>query len=263
MIDHVRRIPAETLDHSAYHQDFAHHLSHLSGVVWKLERSQTFREVNDPSWRALMAGRWHHSLTLLEAERDLVRAQVRRNTDQRVTIRRIRIVEASLSPYLQWELNALRILAEEGFEVRALQAEHVAHLERAGQLPELVIIGDRVLYDVQYEADWTPCGARRIIDPSAIRSARSQIAHLFELGEPLLEFFDREVAPLPAPVPPSADSRPSWTLPRRSPPAADLAEDDFPSLTQMPAPPRDDLPPTTPAHRPRPLEPPPHPPRRR
>ncbi|MEV0665015.1 DUF6879 family protein [Actinomadura luteofluorescens] len=37
---------------------------------------------------------------------------------QGLKIRRVRVVERPLSPYVQWELHALRMLAEEGFELR-------------------------------------------------------------------------------------------------------------------------------------------------
>jgi hypothetical protein len=63
-----------------------------------------------------------------------------------------------------------------------------------------VVVGDRVLYEVQYESDWTPCGARRINDPNVIAAVASEIKDLYERGEPFLDFFARGVAPLPAPA---------------------------------------------------------------
>lgn len=172
----------------------------LKGEIWKLERSQLFREPNDPSWQAFISGDWQGALALLKADRASVRAEARRNKHAGRRIRRVRAVEQPLSPYIQWELHALRILAEEGFEPSILPAADIATLERDGQLPEVVIIGTRVLYEVQYLPDWTPSGARRIRKPQVIQEATADISGLYARGEPLLDFFEREVAPLPKPT---------------------------------------------------------------
>ncbi|GAA0212474.1 hypothetical protein GCM10009527_005570 [Actinomadura nitritigenes] len=200
MLDQIPTIPGDALDHAAYHRDFARQIEDLTGVVWKLERSQTFRELNDPSWQAFAAGDWQRSLRLLEKDREAVRGEARHNKRQGLSVRRVRVVEYPVSPYLQWELYALRMLAEEGFELSVLQADELSSLETRGQLPEVVVIGKRVLYEVQYLPDWTPCGARCIRAPHIVRTAASEIADLYSRGEPLLDFFEREVAPLPAPA---------------------------------------------------------------
>ncbi|WP_433151029.1 DUF6879 family protein [Actinomadura nitritigenes] len=200
MLDKIAALDADVLDHAAYHRDFARQTEDLTGVVWKLERSQFFRELNDPSWQVFAAGDWEHSLRLLEKDREAIRAEARDNRRQGLSIRRVRVVEYPVRPYLQWELYALRMLAEEGFEVSVLQAGELSSLETRGQLPEVVVIGKRVLYEVRYLPDWTPCGARRITKPHIIRTAAAEIADLHDKGEPLLDFFEREVAPLPAPA---------------------------------------------------------------
>ncbi|WP_067458064.1 DUF6879 family protein [Actinomadura macra] len=200
MLDRISALPGVTLDHAAYHEDFARQTKDLRGVIWKLERSQVFQELNDPSWQAFVDGDWRRSLDLLEEDRDAVRTEARHNRRQGLRIRRVRVVERPLTPYVQWELYALRMLAEEGFEVSVLHSDEVADLEIHDRLPELVVIGRRVLYEVQYSGDWTPCGARSIGDPQVIHTASSEISRLFDRGEPLLDFFGREVAPLPAPA---------------------------------------------------------------
>jgi hypothetical protein len=200
MLDRIRQVPGEILDHAAYHKDYAEQVEDLRGVIWKLERAQTFREPGDTSWEAFMDGDWDRALRLLEADRDAVRAEARDNARQGLRIQRVRIVEQPVTPYLQWELNALRMLAEEGFGLRTLPAEYVRTLERRGRLPEIVVLGRRVLYEVRYRDDWTPCGARRIEAPDVVQAAASEIARLYESGEPLLRFFEREIAPLPSPA---------------------------------------------------------------
>ena len=200
MLDRIREIPGDVLDHRSYHDDFARETANLRGRIWKLERSQTFKEIGDPSWDAFIAGDWGHALDLLDKDRDAVRADAERNSDQGLEIRRVRVVERPLSPYVQWELHALRMLAEEGLGVNVIEAARLSALEVRGRLPEVVVIDDRVLYEVRYEPDWTPCGARRIRAPEVIRSAAREIAELYHRGEPLLGFFDRELTALPAPA---------------------------------------------------------------
>jgi hypothetical protein len=200
MLDEIHRLSGDELDHAAYHSDFARQVEGLRGVIWKLERSQTFREVDDPSWEAFLSGDWQRSLDLLEQDRDAVRAEARHNKRQGLQIKRVRVVEYPLTPYLQWELYALRMLAEEGFELSVLPAADLASLETRRQLPEIVVIGRRVLYEVRYLPDWTPAGAKRLSGDYVISTAAAEISRLFQKGEFLLDFFEREVAPLPAPA---------------------------------------------------------------
>ncbi|MEU8342977.1 DUF6879 family protein [Spirillospora sp. NPDC048832] len=200
MLDEIHRLSGDELNHAAYHSDFARQVEGLRGVIWKLERSQTFREVDDPSWEAFRSGDWQRSLDLLERDREAVRTEARHNKRQGLQVKRVRVVEYPLAPYVQWELYALRMLAEEGFELCVLPAADLAALERRRQLPEVVIIGRQVLYEVRYLADWTPAGAKRVRAPHVIRTAAAEISLLFRKGEPLLDFFEREVAPLPAPA---------------------------------------------------------------
>lgn len=200
MLDRIGDVPGEFLDHAAYHARLALEMGRLRGVFWKLERSQVFREPNDTSWQAFMSGDWKSALDLLEKDREDVRAEARRNAAQGLEIRRVRVVEHPVGPYLQWELHALSLLACEGFGLSVLPAEQVAALEVRARLPEVVVVGDQVLYEVQYLPDWTPCGARRITAPDVIGAAASEIERLYERGEPFLSYFDREVLPLLTPA---------------------------------------------------------------
>lgn len=201
MLERLRGVSGDTLDHAAYHEDFTKESDGLSGVVWKLERAQTFRESGDAGWEAFGSGHWDRPLGILDAEREAIRADAQRNAERGLEIRRVRVVESPVSPYPQWEMHALRMLAEEGFGLRVLDASRVGELERVQQLPEIVVIGDRVLYEVRYDAQWTPIGARRIHDPDVIQEARREVADLYDAGEPLIEFFRREISPLPVPTP--------------------------------------------------------------
>ncbi|QVQ50016.1 hypothetical protein J4H86_13635 [Spiractinospora alimapuensis] len=202
MLERIPEMVGKRLDRSAYHEDFAAEFAQLTGVLWKLERGQTYQEHGDPSWEAFVAGDWERSLVLNEQERVGARAEASSLRERGVEIRRLRIVEKPVTPYVQWEMQYFRILAEEGFPLRVLEAGRVADRERFGPLPDLVLLGEHVLYHVVQESDGTPMEARHIDDPDGITAVRVAMASLFAEAEPVLEFFHREIAPLPAPTVP-------------------------------------------------------------
>jgi hypothetical protein len=61
------------------------------------------------------------------------------------------------------------------------------------------MLGTEVLYEVQYDSVGTLSGARRIGDRGVIERCRQEISGLYDQAEDLLAYFDREIAPLPAP----------------------------------------------------------------
>jgi hypothetical protein len=98
----------------------------------------------------------------------------------------VRIVERPVSAYLQWELHALKISDESGLLVRVLDASKISDLERDHPLPELVIVGHQVLFEVRYdEHHWAAQGARRIDDPGVMEQAAAEMARLWAMAEPL------------------------------------------------------------------------------
>ncbi|GAA3756631.1 DUF6879 family protein [Salinactinospora qingdaonensis] len=173
------------------------------GVFWKLERGQTFQEPGDASWEAFAAGDWDRALELNEADRSDAEAMAAKDRDVGIETRRIRVVEWPVSPYVQWEMQFLRLLAEAGQSLRVLTAPQVAHLERERPLPEIVILGGRIAYLVRYDAAGNACGAWRADDRDAIAQCCAELSELFAAGEPLLDFFQREIAPLPPPTVPA------------------------------------------------------------
>lgn len=200
MLERVRTLPGVPLDRKAYHEHMRVETERVNGPVWKLERSQFFAESpDDPAWAAFTAGDWDKSLEIFESERSGIEAEAGKFARQGSQLRRLRITESPVSAYLQWELQSLRIVNESGSPVRVLDAGSVRHLEADGPLPELVIVGHEVLYEVQYDSEWAACGARRITDREAIESAAEELAALWTAAEPLPSYFDREITPLPAP----------------------------------------------------------------
>ncbi|MDT0320849.1 DUF6879 family protein [Streptomyces millisiae] len=194
----------ERLSLDDYHQDFAERRNAVRGLdSWKLERRQHFLERNNPSWDAFRRGDWAESLRLIQETRpglvELAQDDRRRGS----VFRRVRVVARPLTPYVQWELNSLRVRAESGIPVRVVHVEDIGPLEAAGPLPELVSIGGHTLYSVQYTEEGLSDGAVRFTDPELVAGWTDLLRELYEAGEDLVAYVKREVAHLPAP--------PAWT----------------------------------------------------
>jgi hypothetical protein len=196
MFDAVRRAHGRPFDRAAYRVDAAglRASGEVSGDVWKLERSQTFYESGDPAWEAFLAGDWDRVLAMFEGERDDIRAEADTYRRQGLRLRRLRVVEKPLTPYLQWEMHSHRIFVECGFDIRVIGADRIRRFETRGPVPELMVYGGRVLYEVRYDDRWAPAGAKRVDDPDLARSAADTIAGLYAEAEPFADFFAREVA---------------------------------------------------------------------
>jgi hypothetical protein len=181
---------------SAYYADFEEHFQQAR-EFWKLERGQTFAEPGDPSWEAFDKGDWEQSMSLLEDRReDLVKYHQEVAGTGTLT-RRARIVALPLTPYLQWELNLLKVRDETGGPVRILDVSEVADLEDQGPLPEIYTMDSAVMYQAVYDDRGVLEYARKYIDDALVRRCWDFIAALYERGEPISSFFKREVAHLP------------------------------------------------------------------
>ncbi|MBB4930006.1 hypothetical protein F4561_000826 [Lipingzhangella halophila] len=200
IFDQIRAAEGIVLDRSTYHADSDREQEKLDdGVIWKLERAQFFNEVGDSAWDAFVAGDWARVMEIFESEREAIRKDVRDNAAQGLEFRRVRIVEDPPTPYLRWESQSHRIFVECGHAIRALDAAEVAPLETTAQLPELMVYGQRVLYQVRYDDQWTPIGAKRVNDASLVDGAATAIAELWERSEPFLDYFERAISGLSVP----------------------------------------------------------------
>lgn len=200
MLDRIRQIAGTRLDRKSYHDHMRVETAQMAGVAWKLERSQFFTEAaDDPAWQAFVSGDWLKSIAILESERPDIQAEAARYERQSTEFRRLRIVERPVSAYVQWELQSLKIFDECGMPIRVLDAGDIRDYERDRPVPELVIVGQQALFDVQYDDRWAACGARRIDDRDVMRQAAADLARLWDKAEPLAEYFSREIAPLPPP----------------------------------------------------------------
>jgi hypothetical protein len=70
MLDRIRTMPGSVLDQKTYHEQMGTETERLTGITWKLERSQFFTEDDDdPAWQAFLSGDWGRSLTVFESGR--------------------------------------------------------------------------------------------------------------------------------------------------------------------------------------------------
>lgn len=190
----------ERLVRDVYKRDFRHRRAAVQDHdSWKLERRQHFEEQGDAGRDALSRGDWYEALRLIDQERANYIASAQENEQRGSVLRRLRVVEQPLTPYLQWELYVLRQQAECGRDIRVIGAEMVAASECDGLLPEVVILGGRTLYQVLYTESGVPHGAIRYTDAEIVGSWESYIKELFRVGEDVVSYFAREVAHLPPP----------------------------------------------------------------
>lgn len=190
----------ERMDLSEYYADFQ---KRYLGTreFWKLERGQVFAEPGNASWEAFEAGDWGEALRLLEQGRDDLIAYYRERAARGTVSRRVRVVSLPLSGYLQWELHHLKIRDEVGGHSRILRDIDVAVLEDQGSLPEIYTMDDDGMYQAVYDQHGVLEYALRYTDAALVRRCRRFIADLYDRGEPIADFFAREVAHLPPPRP--------------------------------------------------------------
>jgi hypothetical protein len=158
MIDEIAGFPAEDLSVDQYFSDFWPYFQKLEGVFWKLECRQSFREPENPSWQALAKGDWAEALRIVDETADEIQAPILDAPD--FPMRRVRIVERPYTPYLQWELYFIRLRAQAGEQIQVLDADALGKGRDHRALPELVILGSSVMYEVLY--DYDRLSARRV-----------------------------------------------------------------------------------------------------
>ncbi|MER6128273.1 DUF6879 family protein [Streptomyces sp. NPDC001795] len=197
----------ERLPRDAYRRDFRVRdavLRHADS--WKLERRQHFEEQGSPSRDALRRGEWEKALRLLGERRDALRAAAQEDERKEHRFHRVRVIEKPLTPYVHWELYSHRQRAEYGERIRVVTAEQVASAERECPLPEIVVLGRSTLFQVLYQILYTETGAAagavRYTGHDLVSGWANYIRTLYEAGEDVRTYFEREVAHLPPPQPP-------------------------------------------------------------
>ncbi|GGS16601.1 hypothetical protein GCM10010269_64660 [Streptomyces humidus] len=199
MFDSFPRGTSERLDRPTYHADLGRLYTSGVGFLNKLERGQHFQERGFPSWEAFADGDWERALSLAEERREDYAQELRRAARLGVRHRRLRVVEFPITPYVQWELFVLRARVDVGDEIKILDAHDISNIERSRPVPEVVILGDVVMYEVMYDEDGNAAGAKRYTDRSLIRETNAGFDALYERGEGFHDFFDREIVHLDPP----------------------------------------------------------------
>jgi hypothetical protein len=190
----------ERLELADYYAEFDDNYARAT-EFWKLERGQVYAEPNSESWRAFDRGDWEESLCRLEELRAELTEARRADAARGMTPRRVRIVALPPSDYLHWELYFLKIRDEAGGPQHVLLVSEVAEFEDNGPLPDINLMNNGVMYQVIYDGNGVMDHAIRYADAALVQRCRDFIVGLFKRGEPLSEFFRREIAPLPPPCP--------------------------------------------------------------
>ncbi|MDX3064476.1 MULTISPECIES: DUF6879 family protein [Streptomyces] len=191
---------SDRLDRPTYHADLGRtYTGGGVGFLNKLERGQHFQERGFASWEAFAAGDWERALTLADERREEYAQEVRRASERGVAHRRLRVVEFPVTPYVQWELFVLRVRVDVGDAIKIVDARDISRIEKNRLVPEVVILGDVVMYEVVYDEDGNAAGANRYTDSSLIRDTNADFDALYERGEEFYDFFDREIVPLAPP----------------------------------------------------------------
>ncbi len=190
----------ERMELHAYYADFEQNFWAITDLgFWKLERQQCFKEPGYDSWEAFAKGDWEESLRILEAGRADMADYHRRIEEHGFVARRVRVVEEPITPYLQWELHALRVRDQCGGSVRIVAPDQVAGFEHDAPLPEIYTLGSAVMYEAVYDNDGVLESVRRFVDRDLIVRCQRFIQDLYEVGQPLESFFVSHVAVLPPP----------------------------------------------------------------
>lgn len=190
----------ERLDIDVYRREFRLYRGEiLDRDSWKFERRQHFEEQSSPGRDAFRQGDWEKAMSILAEKRESILRSVREDYENRTNFYRVRVVEEPISAYLQWELRSLRMQADCGKPIRVISAEAVSALESGRLLPEVVVLGAQTLYEVVYTDAGVPDSAVRFTNAELVNNWLEFIKELYDTGESVVSYVDRQVAYLPPP----------------------------------------------------------------
>lgn len=193
MLDMLAGASGERLLGDAYWADFEEHFWRVGPPgFWKLERLQEFLEPNDDSWVASSEGDWRKSFALLEQRRESLRQHYDRIRAHGFETWRIRVVERPLTDYMRWELRLLLLRDELGGHTRVLDSGKVKQFEAHGVLPELITLGDDVMYELLYDDNGLQQGGIRYSQRELVVRCREFIQGLYGDGEAIRDYITRE-----------------------------------------------------------------------
>jgi hypothetical protein len=94
---------------------------------------------------------------------------------------------------MRWELNLLRLRDELGGHTRIIDAAAVRRFEAALVLPELITLGDDVVYRLLYDENGLQEGADRYSGRDVVVECRKFIQALYADGEPIRQRYPSQV----------------------------------------------------------------------
>ncbi|MER7184907.1 DUF6879 family protein [Streptomyces hyaluromycini] len=193
MLDMLAGASGERLLGDAYLADFEEHFWKVGpSGFWKLERLQEFLEPLDDSWVASSQGDWRTSFALLEQRRESLSRHYDKIRAHGFETWRIRVVEPPLTDYMRWELRLLLLRDELGGYTRVIDSGRVEQFEAHGVLPELITLGDDVMYELLYDDNGLQQGGIRYSQRELIVRCREFIQRLYGEGEDIRGYFTRE-----------------------------------------------------------------------
>ncbi|GAB3724282.1 DUF6879 family protein [Nocardiopsis nanhaiensis] len=146
------------LDRATYLEQTAHlrTAAHTRGIAWQLDTLST-RPPHDQAWQAWCAGRYRTALNLLAGRRPTVQAQRMIRYEAGLTLRRLVVAPVAIGASTAFALEATRVLAECGEQVRVIEVP-------LPTVPEFTIYGHTV-FRLCARADQVADGAMRLDDP--------------------------------------------------------------------------------------------------
>jgi hypothetical protein len=188
------QLPGKSLTLEEYLDDFRRRFwaTDASGC-WKIERQQEFAEPGEDSWEAFARGDWDMALRLMNDRRSEFTEYYKRIRKSPFEVRRVRVIEEPISPYLIWELNVLHIRHQCGANIRVVDAEQVHPYEENGVLPEILTLGRSTAYQVLYGENGVAEGAIRTDDRAVAKQWTDLANTLYADGQEMSTYFQRRV----------------------------------------------------------------------
>lgn len=184
------------LDRVQYLRDYSEVRAMHASDSLKLEAAFEFSEPSNTSFRAFEGGDLQSALTSMTEMRKGMVEEYDGLKQRGVVPRRLRIVPSgALTDYLEWELQVLFLRALAGEDIRVgLECPRELKFE-AGIIPELLFIGDQILWQVLYDTETRQnIGAlRAIAEPAVLTSLWLTLGEAQRNSEPLLDWLPRNV----------------------------------------------------------------------
>ncbi|GAA1095514.1 hypothetical protein NE857_22320 [Nocardiopsis exhalans] len=185
VVEHAR-IHGAALDRPAYHQHAAHtrRRCDLSGPIYRLDLHTHAGDDQDPAWQAWQEGDRARAQQLLKEELPALQAQHRAEQNRGLPWRRIWVVDALSTTYLEFLARAHRVKAQAGGQIRVLNPDLLRSWQ-VDQWPELVLYPNRLVYVLRHASTGHPEGAHHALLPDPLaQAARLQLELMWQQAGP-------------------------------------------------------------------------------